>query len=73
MVAIILGTTSEVVIAVLNRLPVKTRTRVKEITLDIAESMIAKKCFTNSTLVTERFHVQRLALEGVQEIRIKHQ
>ena len=34
--------------------------------------LIAKKCFPNATQVTDRFHVQKLALEALQEIRIKY-
>lgn len=46
----------------------------EEITLDMAGSMnnIAKRCFPNAVLVTDRFHVQKLATEAVQELRIKH-
>ena len=33
---------------------------------------ITKYSFPNATLVTDRFHVQKLATEAVQEIRIKH-
>ena len=33
--------------------------------------LIAKKCFTKAIQVTDRFHVQKLALEALQEIRIK--
>ena len=33
---------------------------------------IAKKCFQNATRVTDRFHVQKLAAETLQEIRIKY-
>ena len=33
---------------------------------------IAKYSFPNANLVTDRFHVQKLATEAVQEIRIKH-
>lgn len=35
-------------------------------------SLIAKKCFPNATQVTEWFHIQKLASEALQEIRIKH-
>lgn len=35
-------------------------------------NLIAKRCFPKATLVTDRFHVQKLAIEGVQELRIKH-
>lgn len=33
---------------------------------------IAKACFPKAQLVTDRFHVQKLAMEALQEIRIKH-
>jgi len=35
-------------------------------------TMTAKRCFPRATRVTDRFHVQRLAIEAMQEIRIKH-
>jgi transposase len=35
-------------------------------------NLIARRCFPNAVLVTDRFHVQKLALEAVQELRIKH-
>ncbi len=43
-------------------------------TLDMAGSMklIAKRCFPNAIQVIDRFHVQKLAIEAVQEIRIKY-
>lgn len=73
-VAMISGTASEKIIETLMQLPRKLRDRVEEITLDMAASMniIAKRCFPNAVLVTDRFHVQQLAIEAVQDIRIKH-
>jgi len=73
-VAIIAGTSSEIVRSHLDKIPYKLRCKVEEITLDMAGSMntIAKYCFPNASLVTDRFHVQKLAIEAVQEIRIKH-
>lgn len=58
----------------LEKLPLRLRNKVEEITLDMAGSMnlIAKKCFPKAVLVTDRFHVQQLAIEAVQELRIKH-
>ncbi|WP_316826132.1 transposase [Pedobacter miscanthi] len=73
-VAIVAGTKAETVIAVLHKIPEKERRKVSEITLDMAGNMelIAKKCFPVAVRVTDRFHVQKLATEAVQEIRIKH-
>lgn len=72
-VAIIAGTKAEVVINHLQRIDFKKRSQVIEITLDMANSMklIAKKSFPKATQVTDRFHVQKLALEAVQEVRIR--
>jgi len=73
-VAIVKGTKSETVIEHLLKLPKSLRKKVKEITLDMAGSMkqIAKKCFINAIQVIDRFHVQKLANEALQNIRIKH-
>ena len=73
-VAMVAGTKAETVIAVIEKIPLKQRNLVKEITLDMAGNMglIAKKCFPNATRVTDRFHVQKLAIEALQEIRIKY-
>ena len=73
-VALIAGTKADVVIEHISKIDKKLRTTVKEVTLDMANSMklIAKKCFPNATRVIDRFHVQKLALEALQEIRIEH-
>jgi len=73
-VAIISGTKSEEIIKVLEKIPLQKRRKVTEITLDMAGNMelIAKRSFPKAVLVTDRFHVQQLATEALQEIRIKH-
>ena len=73
-VAIISGTKSKEVIEYLKKIPEVKRRKVEEITLDMAGSMklIAKKSFPNATQVIDRFHVQQLATEAVQQIRIKY-
>ena len=73
-VGIIKGTKSETVIENLFKISRKLRMKVKEITLDMAGSMklIAKKCFPNAVQVVDRFHVQKLATEALQDIRIRH-
>jgi transposase len=74
LVAMIRGTSSEDVIEVINKIPKKYRKKVKEITLDMAGSMnkIARKCFPKAVLVIDRFHVQKLAYDAIQEMRIAH-
>jgi transposase len=34
--------------------------------------VIVKRSFPNAVRVTDRFHVQKLATEAVQDLRIKH-
>ncbi|GAB3507324.1 hypothetical protein GCM10027442_12400 [Emticicia fontis] len=61
-------------IDVLQKIHVNLRKKIREITLDMAANMelIAKRVFPNATRVTDRFHIQQLASEALQEIRIKH-
>lgn len=74
LVAILSGTKSDNIIPILESIPFKLRKTVQEITLDLAGNMglIAKKCFPNAVQVIDRFHVQQLASEALQDIRIKH-
>lgn len=73
-IAIIKGTKAEDIIAVLKTIELQTRNKVKEITLDMAGSMqkIAKHCFPRAMQVIDRFHVQKLVYETVQELRITY-
>jgi len=74
LVAIMEGTNSNTIIPFLQKLPLKQRKKVREVTLDLAGNMnlIVRRCFPNARLVIDRFHVQQLATEALQEIRIKH-
>jgi transposase len=73
-VAIVRDTQSDNVIAHLMKINKELRLGVREITLDMAGSMrlISQKCFPNAVQVIDRFHVQQLATEALQEIRIRH-
>lgn len=68
------ATKAETVIAIIEKITLKQRNLVTEITLDMAGNMglIAKKYFPNATRVIDRFHVQKLATEALKEIRIKY-
>ena len=74
LVSMVKGTKAETVVAILHKISLKQRKKVKEVTLDMAGNMglIVKKSFPNATLVIDRSHVQKLALDALQEIRIKH-
>jgi transposase len=73
-VAMVKGTKAEAVIEILHKIPLKQRKKVKEVTLDMAGNMglIVKRAFPEATLVIDRFHVQKLGSDALQEIRIKH-
>jgi transposase len=74
LIAMVRGTKADVVIKILQKIPLKQRNKVEEVTLDMAGNMglIVKKSFPNAVQVIDRFHVQKLALDALQEIRIKH-
>lgn len=73
-VAMIKGTVAEDIIAVLKKIPERLRKRVQEVTMDMAANMqlAIRRCFTNAHRVIDRFHVQKLAYDAVQECRIKY-
>jgi transposase len=73
MVACIEGTKSEDIQEVLGKIDLDKRLMVKEITLDMAKNMEAgvKEPFPNASLVTDRFHVVKLALDALQHLRVK--
>lgn len=58
----------------LSPLSLQVRKRVQEITLDMAANMnlIVKRCFPFELRVIDRFHIQQLATDAVQEVRIKY-
>jgi len=74
LVAIVKGTVSKTVSSVLRRVSEKSRNSVREITIDLAPTMelIAKRSFPKAVIVSDRFHVQKLAADAVQELRIKY-
>lgn len=74
LVAMIEGTKTEKVIKILNKIPLNKRNSVTEITLDMANSMrkISRSCFPKASQVIDRFHVQKLAYDALQEMRIAH-
>lgn len=74
LVAMVKGTKAETVMEILKKIPQRIRHKVKEVTLDMAANMnrILTRCFPKADKVIDRFHVQKLAHDAVQEIRIKY-
>jgi transposase len=73
LVASVQGTLSKDIIAVLDKLPLEARKKVKEVTLDMARNMesAVKISFPCADLVTDRFHVVKLVIDALQHVRIK--
>jgi transposase len=73
-VAMIKGTQAEDIIAVLEKIPWHIRKKVKEVTMDMAATMLKsiKRSFPKANRVIDRFHVQKLAFDALQELRIKY-
>jgi transposase len=73
-IAMVKGVKSEDVISILHKIPLEIREQVREVSVDMAANMrlIIQKSFPKATKVIDRFHVQKLAYEAVQEIRVKY-
>ena len=74
LVAIVSGTKSEDVIRARETIPEEEREKVEEVTLDLSDSMrkTVRRSFPKAQRVIDRFHIQKLACDAVQEMRIKH-
>jgi len=72
-VAMISGTKSKDIISVINEIPTESRHKTKEVSVDMANNMnlVIKSCFTKADIVIDRFHVQKLANEAVQDVRVR--
>ncbi len=70
-IAIINGTEAKTIEKVLLKIPLESRDKVKEISLDMAPNMAlaSRNCFAKSSLVIDRFHVVRLVCDAMQHLR----
>ena len=73
-IAIIQGVSADKVTEALMRIDRSLRESVREITMDMSNSMglIARRCFPKASRTIDRFHVQKLACDALQEMRIAH-
>lgn len=65
-IAIVKGVAADVVTEALMRIDEAKRLMVKEITMDMSNSMrlIARRCFPNAMRTIDRFHIQKLACDA---------
>lgn len=73
LVAIIKGTKALIVSDILMRISMNERVKVREVTLDMSNTMdwIVRQCFPNAEKVSDRFHVQQLVSDALQQMRVK--
>lgn len=74
LLAIVSGTKVEDVVAAIQKIHWYLRCKVREVTMDFSEGMrqIVLECFPNATITLDRFHMQQLVSDAMQELRLKH-
>ena len=72
-VAMVKGVASDTVISIFKQLPHGARMKVRTITTDLSSAMMltARKSFPHASLINDRFHVQQLMSEAVDQLRIR--
>lgn len=73
MVAMVRGVSTDTVSAVLRKLPHKGRIGVKTVTTDLSSAMMltVRRAFPGAKLINDRFHVQQIMSEAVDQMRIR--
>lgn len=73
LVAMIRGVVTDVVSSVLRKIPSAIRSVVKTVTTDLSSAMMltVRRVFPGATLINDRFHVQHLMSEAVDQMRIR--
>ena len=74
LIAIVKGVAADTVTEAIMRISEEKRSVVKEITMDMSNSMhlIAKRYFPKAMRTIDRFHIKKLACDALQEMRIAH-
>lgn len=73
-IAMVRGTKAEDVIKVLSQLPEEERKKVKEVTMDMSDSMrsIVEAVFPSARITLDCFHIMKRCLEAVEELRLRY-
>ena len=72
-VAAVRGTKAQDVVEILLKIPEEQRLRVKEVTMDLSESMadIVMQAFPNAAIVLDCFHIMRRCNDAIEEMRLR--
>ena len=70
--AMVRGVSSDTVSEILRKVPRELRRRVKTVTTDLSSAMMltVRAVFPKATLINDRFHVQRLVTDAIDQMRI---
>ena len=73
-ISMVRGTKATEVSKVLLQIPEEDRLKVKEVTLDMSESMrsIVERAFPNAIITLDCFHIIKRCLEAVEELRLRY-
>lgn len=71
-VAMVRGTKAQDVVDILKKIPEEQRLKVKEVTMDLSESMadIVARSFPNAVVVLDCFHIMKRCNEAIEEMRL---
>ena len=74
-IAMVRGTKASEVIEVLAQMPLEERLKVKEVTMDLSESMrsIVEAVFPNAMITLDCFHILKRCLDAVEELRLRYE
>lgn len=72
--AMIRGVATDTVSGVLRKIPLRERCKVKTVTTDLSSAMMltVRTAFPGASQINDRFHVQQLISEAVDQLRIRH-
>lgn len=72
--AMVRGVASDTVTEVIRKIPFDLRSVVETITTDLSSAMMltAKRVFPKATLINDRFHVQKLVTEAIDQMRVRY-
>ena len=72
--AMVRGVASDVVSAIIRKIPYEIRRKVETVTTDLSSAMMltARTVFPTAQLINDRFHVQKLVTDAIDQMRIRY-
>ncbi len=72
--AMVRGVASDIVCGIFRKIPYEIRSTVETVTTDLSSAMMltARTAFPAATLINDRFHVQKLVSDAIDQMRIRY-